>query len=113
MVDLPEENREAAVNAITLPEVFHDFDTVMPPLDDLSLQAQLSISQVEYSRFLDYFKIGPVIQYGSLIMKHARLTRYLYRLDLYCRQFNSYLRLFIERPFSGYSQQVLMMNLPC
>ncbi len=46
MVDLPEENREAAVNAITLPEVFHDFDTVMPPLDDLSLQAQLSISQV-------------------------------------------------------------------
>jgi hypothetical protein len=26
MVDLPEESREAAVNAITLPEVFHDFD---------------------------------------------------------------------------------------
>lgn len=32
MVDLPEENREAAVNAITLPEVFHDFDTAMPEL---------------------------------------------------------------------------------
>ena len=27
LIDLPEENREAAVNAITLPEVFHDFDT--------------------------------------------------------------------------------------
>ena len=38
MVDLPEENREAAVNAITLPEVFHDFDTAMPSLDDVDLQ---------------------------------------------------------------------------
>ena len=35
MVDLPEENREAAINAITLPEVFHDFDTAMPDLDDV------------------------------------------------------------------------------
>lgn len=32
MVDLPEEHREAAVNAITLPEVFHDFDTAIPEL---------------------------------------------------------------------------------
>lgn len=32
MVDLPEEHREAAVNAITLPEVFHDFDTALPEL---------------------------------------------------------------------------------
>lgn len=32
MVDLPEEHREAAMNAITLPEVFHDFDTAMPEL---------------------------------------------------------------------------------
>ena len=32
MVDLPEEHREAAVNAITLPEVFHDFDTPLPEL---------------------------------------------------------------------------------
>jgi cohesin complex subunit SCC1 len=47
MVDLPEENREAAVNAITLPEVFHDFDTVMPHMDDLSIREQLSISQVK------------------------------------------------------------------
>ncbi len=46
MVDLPEENREAAVNAITLPEVFHDFDTISTPLDDLNIEAHLSISQV-------------------------------------------------------------------
>lgn len=32
MVDLPEENREAAVHAITLPEVFHDFDANVPDL---------------------------------------------------------------------------------
>ena len=32
MVDLPEDNHIAATNAITLPEVFHDFDTAMPDL---------------------------------------------------------------------------------
>ena len=44
MVDLPEENREAAVNAITLPEVFHDFDTAMPTLEDVDLQLQKQFS---------------------------------------------------------------------
>ena len=38
MVDLPEDNREAAMNAITLPEVFHDFDTEMPDLNDVDIQ---------------------------------------------------------------------------
>ena len=32
VVDLPEENREAAYNAITLPEEFHDFDQPLPDL---------------------------------------------------------------------------------
>ena len=32
VVDLPEENREAAVATITLPETFHDFDTTMADL---------------------------------------------------------------------------------
>ncbi|KAG1702378.1 Double-strand-break repair protein rad21 [Nymphon striatum] len=32
VVDLPEDNREAAVATITLPEVFHDFDTTMPEI---------------------------------------------------------------------------------
>jgi cohesin complex subunit SCC1 len=31
-VDLPEENREAAMAAITLPEDFHEFDTSMADL---------------------------------------------------------------------------------
>jgi len=35
MVDLPEETREAAVNAITLPEIFHDFDNFRVDFDDL------------------------------------------------------------------------------
>lgn len=30
VVDLPEEGREASINAITLPEVFHDFDSALP-----------------------------------------------------------------------------------
>merc|ERR1712015_111447 len=45
MVDLPEDNREAGVNAITLPEVFHDFDTAMPDLDDVDLQTQFTMNQ--------------------------------------------------------------------
>jgi hypothetical protein len=48
MVDLPLDTREAAVNAITLPEVFHDFDTARRNLVDLNLEDQLSISQVHY-----------------------------------------------------------------
>ena len=32
VVDLPEENREAAAATITLPETFHDFDTSMAEL---------------------------------------------------------------------------------
>lgn len=29
-VDLPDEGREANANAITLPEVFHEFDSALP-----------------------------------------------------------------------------------
>ncbi|XP_022921081.1 double-strand-break repair protein rad21 homolog [Onthophagus taurus] len=45
IVDLPEEHREAAHNAITLPEVFHDFDTNMPELNDVDIEAQFSLNQ--------------------------------------------------------------------
>lgn len=45
MVDLPEEHREAAMNAITLPEVFHDFDTAMPELNEVDIEAQYSLNQ--------------------------------------------------------------------
>lgn len=45
IVDLPEEHREANVNAITLPEVFHDFDTALPELNDVDIEAQFSINQ--------------------------------------------------------------------
>ncbi|CAB3377355.1 Hypothetical predicted protein [Cloeon dipterum] len=45
MVDLPEDNREANVNTITLPEVFHDFDTTIPELNDVDIQAQFSLNQ--------------------------------------------------------------------
>ncbi|CAB0043838.1 unnamed protein product [Trichogramma brassicae] len=45
MVDLPEEHKEADVNAITLPEVFHDFDSAMPELKDVDIEAQFSLNQ--------------------------------------------------------------------
>ena len=39
VVDLPEENREAAYNAITLPEEFHDFDQPLPDLEWVCLSS--------------------------------------------------------------------------
>jgi len=45
MVDLPEDKREAAMNAITLPDVFHDFDTAMPDLDDVDIDSQFTLNQ--------------------------------------------------------------------
>ncbi|XP_037037631.1 double-strand-break repair protein rad21 homolog [Bradysia coprophila] len=62
MVDLPEEHREAAVNAITLPEVFHDFDTALPELNDVDIEAQFSINQSRAD------EITMREEYGSLPM---------------------------------------------
>lgn len=45
VVDLPEENREAAVAAITLQENFHDFDTTLADLNDFDVQAQFTVNQ--------------------------------------------------------------------
>uniref|UniRef100_A0A4W5JK16 RAD21 cohesin complex component n=1 Tax=Hucho hucho TaxID=62062 RepID=A0A4W5JK16_9TELE len=45
VVDLPEENREAAYNAITLPEDFHDFDQPLPDLDDIDVAQQFTLNQ--------------------------------------------------------------------
>ena len=46
VVDLPEDHREAALNAITLPENFHDFDTALTDLNDFDIQNQLTLNQV-------------------------------------------------------------------
>ena len=72
MVDLPEENREAAVNAITLPEVFHDFDTEMPDLNDVDISAQFSMNQgrnsIDILDFGRYFgrNFGAISLAGSM-----------------------------------------------
>ncbi|OWK04232.1 RAD21 [Cervus elaphus hippelaphus] len=47
VVDLPEENREAAYNAITLPEEFHDFDQPLPDLEYPQQAEQMEIPPVE------------------------------------------------------------------
>ncbi|TNN32219.1 Double-strand-break repair protein rad21 [Liparis tanakae] len=41
----PKENREAAYNAITLPEEFHDFDQPLPDLDDIDVAQQFTLNQ--------------------------------------------------------------------
>ena len=73
MVDLPEENREAAVNAITLPEVFHDFDTAMPDLNDVDLQAQFNMNQTraeEITMREDYGNIN--LDTGKSVFFHSK-----------------------------------------
>ena len=45
MVDLPEDTREAAVSAITLPEVFHFDETPMADFSDVDIQAQFTLNQ--------------------------------------------------------------------
>ncbi|CAN7999072.1 unnamed protein product [Ixodes hexagonus] len=44
-VDLPEENRQAALNTITLPEVFHDFEAGMPDLNNIDMEAAVTLNQ--------------------------------------------------------------------
>ena len=39
------DNREAAASAITLPQVFHDFDAPMAELNDVDIQAQFTLNQ--------------------------------------------------------------------
>lgn len=47
VVDLPEENREAAYNAITLPEEFHDFDQPLPDLEYVHVySSELTLSHL-------------------------------------------------------------------
>jgi len=51
MVDLPEDKREAAINAITLPDVFHDFDTdLMPDLEDMDIQGGGRMLSVKFQK---------------------------------------------------------------
>ncbi|XP_077519511.1 RAD21 cohesin complex component verthandi isoform X2 [Amblyomma americanum] len=44
-VDLPEEGRQAALSTITLPEVFHDFETAMPDLSNIDMEAAVTLNQ--------------------------------------------------------------------
>nr|CAI5830524.1 unnamed protein product [Callosobruchus analis] len=64
MVDLPEEHREAAVNAITLPEVFHDFDTTMPELADVDIEAQFSLNNARAEEITMREDIGTISLVG-------------------------------------------------
>ncbi|EDO38394.1 predicted protein [Nematostella vectensis] len=45
VVDLPEDGRELAFAAITLPEAFTDLDMTLPELNDVEIQAQFTLNQ--------------------------------------------------------------------
>uniref|UniRef100_A0A4X2K3R3 RAD21 cohesin complex component like 1 n=1 Tax=Vombatus ursinus TaxID=29139 RepID=A0A4X2K3R3_VOMUR len=45
LVDLPEENFEAAYNSITLPEEFHDFDTQLPNVNAVDVFEHFTLHQ--------------------------------------------------------------------
>lgn len=77
MVDLPEENREAAVNAITLPEVFHDFDTAMPDLNDVDLQAQFNMNQTRAEEITMREDYGQIDLDTGMSLSFAPLKFYL------------------------------------
>jgi len=64
MVDLPEDKREAAMNAITLPDVFHDFEAEMPELDDMDIQQQFVMNQSRVE------EITMREDYGNITLSH-------------------------------------------
>lgn len=45
VVDLPEEGRELAFSAVTLPEVFTDLDMTLPELNEVEIHAQFTLNQ--------------------------------------------------------------------
>uniref|UniRef100_A0A4W3K1H1 RAD21 cohesin complex component b n=1 Tax=Callorhinchus milii TaxID=7868 RepID=A0A4W3K1H1_CALMI len=60
VVDLPEENREAAYNAITLPEEFHDFDQPLPDLDDIDVAQQFTLNQSRVEEITMREEVGTI-----------------------------------------------------
>ncbi|EPY79694.1 double-strand-break repair protein rad21-like protein [Camelus ferus] len=64
VVDLPEENREAAYNAITLPEEFHDFDQPLPDLDDIDVAQQFSLNQSRVEEITMREEVGNISDFG-------------------------------------------------
>ncbi|KAH9508284.1 hypothetical protein Btru_050724 [Bulinus truncatus] len=65
VVDLPEENREAAVAAITLQENFHDFETTLADLEDINVQAQFSVNQSRPEEITMREDIGSITLMGD------------------------------------------------
>ncbi|XP_032317885.1 double-strand-break repair protein rad21-like protein 1 isoform X3 [Camelus ferus] len=65
LVDLPKENFEAAYNAITLPEEFHDFDIQNVSAIDVSEHFAQNQSKPEEITLREDYSNGPLYQAGS------------------------------------------------
>uniref|UniRef100_A0A2R5LND8 Putative sister chromatid cohesion complex cohesin subunit n=1 Tax=Ornithodoros turicata TaxID=34597 RepID=A0A2R5LND8_9ACAR len=85
-VDLPEENRQAHVNAITLPEVFHDFETGMPDLNNIDMEAAVSLNQSRAEDITikeDYGNISLIHEdgFGDMGFEDAEMGRDVSNID--------------------------------
>ncbi|XP_007895703.1 RAD21 cohesin complex component b isoform X3 [Callorhinchus milii] len=81
VVDLPEENREAAYNAITLPEEFHDFDQPLPDLDDIDVAQQFTLNQSRVEEITMREEVGTITllqdnDFGDFGMDERELNRH-------------------------------------
>ena len=76
VVDLPEENREAAVATITLPETFHDFETTMADLKYVfsTLQSFIFLYDIVKFKFISFSNVKYHIQFCSMFSVLVTLT---------------------------------------
>ncbi|XP_042835660.1 double-strand-break repair protein rad21-like protein 1 isoform X1 [Panthera tigris] len=76
LVDLPKENFEAAYNAITLPEEFHDFDTHNVNAIDVSEHVSQNQSRPEEITLREYYGNDLLFQAGSFGEESEILRRH-------------------------------------
>ncbi|XP_030164856.1 double-strand-break repair protein rad21-like protein 1 isoform X1 [Lynx canadensis] len=76
LVDLPKENFEAAYNAITLPEEFHDFDTHNVNAIDVSEHVTQNQSRPEEITLREYYNNDLLFQAGSFGEESEILRRH-------------------------------------
>ncbi|XP_036607204.1 double-strand-break repair protein rad21-like protein 1 [Trichosurus vulpecula] len=104
LVDLPEENFEAAYNSITLPEEFHDFDTQLPNMNavDVSEHYTLHQSKAEDITLREDFSNDLLFQAGSFGEESELLRRQSFFDDNILTHNNSILA---ERSFASLHEE--------
>ncbi|XP_026546390.1 double-strand-break repair protein rad21 homolog [Notechis scutatus] len=76
LVDLPKGNSEAIYNAITLPEVFHDFDTQLPDMNAIEVAQHFTLhqSKIEDITLTEFY--GQNVLHGSNFVEEIEIPRH-------------------------------------